>query len=101
MTLRFHPQALAEFKDAARYYETRQPGLGARFYTSIETALQKIAEAPLLWPTLDQDVRRCLTRIFPYAILYTVEPEYVLIVAVMHCHQKPDYWRNRVQSTLA
>jgi hypothetical protein len=41
-------------------------------------------------------VRRCLTRVFPYAVLYTLEADYALIVAVMHCHQKPGYWRHRV-----
>ena len=35
----------------------------------VEAASQKIAEAPMRWPILEQDVRRCLTRVFPYAIL--------------------------------
>jgi plasmid stabilization system protein ParE len=96
MRIAFHPQALAEFEDAARYYEERQSGLGLRFYTSVEAALQRIAESPVQWPVLEQDVRRCLTRVFPYAVLYTVEPDFVLIVAVMHCHQKPGYWRARI-----
>ena len=33
---------------------------------------------------------------FPYAVLYTVEHDYVLIVAVMHCHCEPDYWLHRL-----
>lgn len=97
MRLEFHPQALAEFDEAARYYEERQSGLGVRFYASVETTLRNIVATPMQWPVLAQDVRRCLTRVFPYAVLYTVEPEYVLVVAVMHCHQKPGYWRARVQ----
>ncbi|MDA1107849.1 MAG: type II toxin-antitoxin system RelE/ParE family toxin [Proteobacteria bacterium] len=97
MRLEFHPQALAEFEQAALYYEEHQPGLGFRFYASVEAALQSIVEAPVQWPILNQDIRRCLTRIFPYAVLYTVEPEYVLVVAVMHCHRKPGYWLARIQ----
>ncbi len=50
------------------------------------------------YAVLEQDVRRCLTRVFPYAVLYTIEPDFVLIVAVMRCHQKPGYWRHRVAS---
>lgn len=97
MRIEFHPQALAEFEDAARYYDERHSGLGVRFYVSVEAALHRIAESPLQWPILEQDVHRCLTRVFPYAILYTVEPDFVLIVAVMHCHRKPDYWRERIR----
>ncbi len=97
MRLEFHPHALVEFEDAAHYYEERQSRLGIRFYASVEMTLQKIAEAPMRWPLLEQDVHRCLTRVFPYAVLYTVEPEYVLVVAIMHCHQKPGYWRTRIQ----
>jgi toxin ParE1/3/4 len=28
--------------------------------------------------------------------LYTVEPDFVLIVAVMHCSREPGYWKRRV-----
>jgi plasmid stabilization system protein ParE len=97
MRLEFHPQALAEFQEAVRYYEGRQSELGLRFYASVETSLKQIVEAPTRWPILELDVRRCLTRVFPYAVLYTLEPEYVLVVAVMHCHQKPGYWRVRAR----
>jgi hypothetical protein len=34
--------------------------------------------------------------VFPYAVLYTIESDYVLIIAVMHCHRKPDYWHSRL-----
>lgn len=98
MRLEFHPQALAEYEHAVAYYEDRQPGLGGRFIAAVETALQGISEAPQRWPELKPGVRRRLTRIFPYAILYSVEPEYLLILAVMHCHQKPGYWQSRAQT---
>jgi plasmid stabilization system protein ParE len=96
MTFEFHPEALAEFEDAARYYTSRQPGAGLRFVASVEEAIDRILEAPLRWRILETDIRRCLTRVFPYAVLYTIEPEFVLIIAVMHCHREPGYWRERV-----
>lgn len=98
MNYEFHPQALAEFEDGALHYAERQPGLELRFITSVETAIHRIIERPSSYAILEQDVRRCLTRVFPYAVLYTVESDYILIVAVMHCHQKPGYWRKRVVS---
>jgi toxin ParE1/3/4 len=47
------------------------------------------------YPEIDEDVRRCMTRKFPYAVLYTIEQDYLLIIAVMHCSRKPNYWKNR------
>lgn len=51
---------------------------------------------PGSWAVIDQDVRRCLTHTFPYGILYTIEREHILVVAVMHLHRQPGYWRNRL-----
>ena len=96
MNIGFHPEALAELQAAVIFYEQRQPGLGDRFVLAIEDAIQSIAESPERWGPLEADIRRKLTRIFPYAILYSIEPEFVHIIAVMHCHQKPSYWKSRI-----
>jgi hypothetical protein len=50
----------------------------------------------MTWPVLEGDVRRRLARVFPYAVLYSVEADRIFILAVMHCHQIPGYWRSRV-----
>lgn len=98
MNYEFHPEALSEFEDATRYYAEKQPGLEDRFIASVEAAIQKIMERPSSYATVGQDLRRCLTRVFPYAVLYTIEADFVLILAVMHCRQKPGYWRHRTAS---
>lgn len=92
----FHPEALEEYQQAALYYAERDPGLALRFVEAVEETIQRILEAPARWRILDEDVRRCLTRVFPYGVLYTVEPDFVLIVAIMHCSREPGYWKQRV-----
>jgi len=44
MTL--HPSADAELKEAAQYYESREPGLGSDFLGEIERALDQILTNP-------------------------------------------------------
>lgn len=95
MRVEFHPEALAEFRAAAEYYETQQPGLGERFANAVEAAVAHVVAAPESWRVIEDDIRRCLTKVFPYAVLYSIEPGYILIVAVMHCRREPGYWRNR------
>lgn len=96
MNYRFHPEVLSEFQSAAIYYEKQQAGLGLRFSSAVQTAVDHIVESPNVWRVLEDDVHRYLTKVFPYAVLYTIENDYILVVAVMHCHREPGYWNDRV-----
>lgn len=95
MRVEFHPEALAEFRASAEYYQQQQTRLGERFANAVEMAVAHIAAAPESWRIVEDDIRRCLTKVFPYAVLYSIEPDNILIVAVMHCRREPGYWRNR------
>lgn len=92
----FHPEAFTEYEEAARYYAERDPRVAEQFVAAVEDAIERIVEAPVRWRVIDEDVHRCLTHVFPYGVLYTIEPDYVLIVAVMHCSREPGYWRTRL-----
>jgi plasmid stabilization system protein ParE len=96
MTHRFHQEALEEFGHAVRFFENRQAGLGARFARSVFDTIGRIERNPELYRVVEGEVRRCLTRGFPYGVLYTIESDHVLIAAVMHLSREPGYWRKRV-----
>jgi hypothetical protein len=74
--------------------------LDLRFIDSIEETIGRILEAPTRWRIIEEDVRRCLTHVFPHGILYTIERDYILILAVMHCSREPGYWRSRMSPRL-
>ena len=96
MRYEFHPEALDEYESAARYYAECQEGLELRFIASVEAALRRVSETPTRWRLFEEDVRRCLVRVFPYAILFSIEADCVLIIAIMHLNRKPGYWRQRI-----
>ena len=96
MTYDFHPEARTEYREAAAFYETRGSGLGAAFTIEVEAALSRIVENPESYRVIEDDVRRCLTHTFPYGLLYTIEGDRILIVAVMHLRRAPVYWRDRL-----
>jgi plasmid stabilization system protein ParE len=91
----FHPEALTEYAEAVEYYSQQRLKVAQAFIDAVEDAIYRIRESPNRWTIVDEDVRRCLTQKFPYGILYTVEQEYILILAVMHCSREPKYWKNR------
>ncbi|GAB6274755.1 MAG: hypothetical protein STSR0004_16200 [Peptococcaceae bacterium] len=96
MTYSFHPEAHVEFKEATLHYSEKSRSLGSAFYSEVEYAIERIVENPLLYRVIDEDVRRCLTKRFPYAILYSIEDHYILILAIMHYSREPSYWKHRL-----
>ncbi|MEH2466637.1 type II toxin-antitoxin system RelE/ParE family toxin [Nostoc sp.] len=93
----FHPTALTEYGEAVKFYAERRVELAQAFINAVEDAIFRIIQSPTRWAVIDEDIRRCLTRKFPYGILYTIEEDYVLILAVMHCSREPGYWKERVK----
>jgi len=91
----FHPEALEEYSDAVQYYAEQRTEIAQAFINPIEDAIFRIKESAKRYPTIDEDIRRCMTRKFPYEILYTIESDYILILAVMHCSREVGYWKNR------
>lgn len=91
----FHSDAEAEMIAAAAYYETQQPDLGRRFLAAVQDAINRIVLNPRLYPTVELDVQRCLTKTFPFGVLFRERPNEIVIMAVMHLHRDPGYWKNR------
>lgn len=93
--VRFHPAAEQEMIEAAAYYEAQQPDLGRRFLAAVQDATNRIAVNPGLYPVVELDVRRCLVRIFPFGVLFRERSDFFVVMAVMHLHRDPDFWKNR------
>ena len=96
MTFAFLPEAETEFIEAIEYLETQQEGLGLDFSREVFATIQRIILHPDAWPPYTKASRRCLTKRFPYAVIYRVEEDFVLIWAVAHLSREPNYWSDRV-----
>lgn len=94
-SIRFLHPAEQELLDAASYYELQSPGLGYDFLGMIDSAVSDIGEHPTRWPVIRNDIRRRIIHRFPYALMYRIESEEIVILATMHLHKHPDYWTNR------
>jgi toxin ParE1/3/4 len=88
------PEAQTEIREAARWYESNEVGLGIRFIGEVRKTLQHIADNPLRFPVVDKDVRRALLHKFPYSIYFVNEPEAAAIIAVLHQHRRPTTWKS-------
>ena len=55
----------------------------------------RIADDPFRYQDLQSGVRRILLRRFPYAVYFAVEPEAVVVLAVLHVSRDPAEWQRR------
>lgn len=95
MKIIFTRFAEQELNDAVYYYESQFSGLGKRFKEEIRKSIQRINEYPKAWSVEREEIRRCVINKFPYKLLYSIEYDHILVIAVAHLHRKPDYWVDR------
>lgn len=88
--------AQRELDEAVSYYDAQVNGLGDAFLLETLRVFDLIARHPDAWHPLGASIRRCRLSRFPYGVIYAVEPEGIIVLAVMHLHRKPDYWRDRI-----
>jgi plasmid stabilization system protein ParE len=93
--VRFHRLAEQELNEAARYYDSGSPGLGAAFLDEIQKCIRSILTYPEAGAVLTGVVRRRLARRFPYAVLYSIKPEGIRVLALMNLKRRPTYWAGR------
>ncbi|WP_437649054.1 type II toxin-antitoxin system RelE/ParE family toxin [Sorangium sp. So ce362] len=89
------PEAEREAHEAFRWYRDRDERAGVRFEAELLAALDRITETPEQGPEIERGVLRMLLHRFPYGVLYAIEPEHVLVLAVMHLRRRPSSWRGR------
>jgi len=97
VSARFLEEADTEFREAARYYEGEVPGLGFAFVGEINRTVDFLILNPEMAAPIPQSMRSMPVRRFPYKLIYSVESEGIVIVAVAHHKRRPFYWRRRLK----
>ncbi|MBV5299957.1 MAG: type II toxin-antitoxin system RelE/ParE family toxin [Rhodoferax sp.] len=98
MQVKFATLAEVELDEATLYYENKVPGLGAQFRDQVEHSARQIGRMPLLYAEIRPAVRRYVLRRFPYSLVYSVEADYVLVIAVAHHKRRAQYWAGQSSS---
>lgn len=87
--LRVAPGAFEELHEAVLYYEFKQTGLGERFFTEWETALQLISRHPFSFQKARLDYRQISLQSFPYMLIYEVEGNAINIFRLIFSKKHP------------
>ncbi len=97
MSYFFHPEARVEHLEHVAYYESRQPGLGARYLAAFDAAMVKVCEAPQRYRVeFPPDIRRCRVPGVPYNILYRQVGADIEVLVIAPYRRRPGYWLGRL-----
>lgn len=97
MTLiRYHEAAEDELLNEIGYLELRGRGLGRRFLAEARRAESVIARFPESAQQIRPGIRKRILRKFRYSIIYSIEQDGLLVLAVAHHSRRPSYWVSRV-----
>ncbi len=90
--------AEADIAEGAVWYEEQQPGLGDEFIAEIQAAVEGAVANPRQYPRLRRkpEVRRVLTRRFPYRIFFVVRPDAIIVFRVLHGARHDREWKMKL-----
>ena len=96
LAVEYLDEALDEAEAAARWYAERSAVAALGFSDEIDAAISAIEQFPEAWPLFEHSTRRYLLRRYPFSVIYRIDPQRILVVAVAHAHRRPGYWTSRL-----
>ncbi len=89
----YSQKAREEFKDAVKWYEEKEAGLGSDLEKEILTKVEMITNHPLRYPLGKGYYRQTLIKKFPYLIVYRYNKlkHIITILSIFHTSRNPKY----------
>ena len=91
----YHEAAEDELLREIAYLELQARGLGRRFFAEVRRAETLIARFPESAAEVLPGIRRRMLRTYRYSLIYSIEKEGALVLAVAHHSRRPSYWVGR------
>ena len=92
------PEAEDDLKEAFSWYEDNRTGLGHDFLLQVDAGINFIKRNPDVHPIEYKGTKKHLIKRFPYKIIYLVEEEKIVILAVIHGKRNPVLIKKRIDS---
>ena len=96
MNVRFLTLAQQEIDEAVVWFEERVEGKGIEFLDELDRVVRLVKAYPLASVEIEPEIRRCLFARFPYSLIYGIEDDSIVVVAVPHARRLPRYWVDRL-----
>lgn len=95
MRLRLHPDADFEALEAKSWIKEDDPIQADLFVGALEKTFTEIKRNPDRYRTFSGDFRKARVGKFAYGVVYRIGSNEIEVLAIMHLHRKPGYWKTR------
>ncbi|HET6974544.1 MAG TPA: type II toxin-antitoxin system RelE/ParE family toxin [Pyrinomonadaceae bacterium] len=97
MNIRFLTLAQQEVDEAVAWLEERTEGTGVDFLDELDRIVRIVKSYPFASPQVDREIRRRLFARFPYSLIYGIDHNTIVVIAVAHSRRAPHYWAERLK----
>jgi hypothetical protein len=78
-------------------FEERAEGKGFDFLDELDRIVRLVKAYPFAAPQIDREIRRRLFARFPYSLIYGIDHNTIVVIAVAHSRRAPHYWVDRLE----
>ncbi len=95
------PEVDADIAEAEAWYEQCEEGLGQDFTRTVRDALRELPKNPLTYRLRHRrlGIRWFYPARFPYRIVYRIEGDSIVVLALVHAKQHDRHWRKRARES--
>ena len=86
-----------DIRDGFNFYESQAAGLGAYFLENIYSDIESLELYAGIHLQPHKNFHRLLSKLFPFAIYYSVLKETAFVHAVVDCRRDPAWIKNRLK----
>ncbi|MBK1789905.1 hypothetical protein [Persicirhabdus sediminis] len=96
--IRVSEDALEDLNNGFWFYDSQEAGLGDYFATNLKADIEGLKITGGIHRQAYKDFYRLLSRVFPYAVYYTMDDEGVIVWAVVDCRRHPEWIRQHLEN---
>jgi toxin ParE2 len=74
----------------------RRKALEEKFLDELDRVVRLVKTYPQLATQIEPEIRRSLFTRFPYSLIYGIDGDMIVVIAVAHQHREPRYWSDRI-----
>ena len=89
--------SIEDLNDGYWFYESQEFGLGDYFSSNLKSVIEGLKISAGIHRVVYRDYHRLLSKVFPYAVYYTMQGNDVVVWAVIDCRRDPEWIREHLE----
>ena len=88
--------AKRDFNEGLHWYRKRSDQAADRFTEMTDITIGRILKDPTRYRQIRPNIRTICYKRYPYSLIYLIQPDTLVIIAVAHDKRREGYWNRRL-----